>query len=379
MKPRGPRQLTRRRRAGWVTSMLLSIAFTSATAAIEPEVVGRETLTAPEPTWLLARDGLGPLYLFDSANGRMHGLLGISPYTPAVEPDLAAGKIYAAETFYSRGTHGERTDVVTIYDYATLSPEAEIEVPKKIAALPFRRYIALMDDARHVTVFNLTPAQSVSVVDIKAKTFVEEISTPGCALTLAVAERGFAQICGDGRLQVIRLDSKGREAERTRSRVFFDLDEDPVFDKAVPTRNGWLLASYGGQVFHAQVQGDEVTITRPWSLLSEDEPVWRPGGGQFMDYHHGMDLLVVLMNDEGSYAHDSAGKEIWIFKLAEQRRIARIKMEYAAGDIFISQTDAPLITVSAEDFQLHVFDLETLTEVRQIPQVGVAPGYLQGF
>jgi methylamine dehydrogenase heavy chain len=328
----------------------------------------------------MVRDAVGAAYVFDAASGDMHGLLSISRFTPALQPHPNKPELYAAESYYTRTVRGERTDVVTVYDLPTLSAKAEIEVPNKLAALPFRQYIALLDDERHLLVFNLTPAHSVSVVDIIDRRFVTEISTPGCALVMPTAGRGFLQICGDGRLQLIRLDASGQESKRARSQPFFRIEDDPVADRPVPAGDGWLLTSYAGQVFQASVDGEEVRVSGPWSMLTAADETgnWRPGGSQFLGYHAGLNLLFALMNDEGGYSHDSPGSEIWVFDAVAQRRIGRIALEQPAAYLHVSQNDAPLVTITGEDRQLHVYDALSLRHVRTIPEAGTAPGLLQG-
>ena len=361
--------------------LLCALLATSAYARIEPETIGQETLGTPQPTWLMVHDFGGAAYVFDAATGDMHGLLSLSVYTPAVATNLGDKEIYAAESFFSRGVHGSRSDVLTIYDLETLSPKAEVEIPQKIAALPYRQYIALLDDNRHVGVFNLTPAFSVSVVDVASQEFVGEISTPGCALVMQTPGRGFLQMCGDGTLQLIRLNGDGGENARVRSDAFFSVDDDPVFDKPVPTADGWLLISYGGKVFDVTVDGDAISISDPWSVVSDDDRAekWGPGGGQLIAYHEGLDLMYVLMNQVGEFAHDSAGSEVWVFDRGAQRRIGRITLEHAGTQLWISQTDEPLLAVTGEDQKLHIFDGIKLTLTRSIAEAGTAPGLLQGF
>jgi len=369
------------------STLLLGLLLCAAGhAGIQPEKISQETMGAPGPTWFLVRSGLGSQYVFDVATGEMHGLLPITFYTPAVEPNLAQNEIYAAEIYYSRVHNGTRTDVVTVYDAETLTSKAEIEVPQKIASLPFRHYIALLDDAQHLAVFNLTPAQSVSIVDVKQRNFVTEISTPGCALNFATPGRAFLQICGDGRLQMIRLDEQGNESQRVRSDRFFNLEEDPVFDKPVRTASGWLLVSYQGDVFEVSVDGDDIEINKPWSLVVEKtegelagQP-WGPGGGHFLSYHRDLDLLFVLMNTVGEFGQDSAGEEVWVFDVSEQSRIARLALEHKAEFLHVSQNRDALLAVSGEDLNLHIFDVKTLKEVRTIDSVGAAgAGHIQGF
>ncbi len=365
------------RRSGW---LLLLVASTSM-ANIEPETIGTSTMAKPASTWLMVHGALGPAYIFDTATGDMQGLLSLSRFTPAVETRIDAGELYAAESFYSRGPRGERTDLLTIYDMATLAPVGEVELPQKIAALGFLQYIELLDDQRHVAVYNMTPAASVSLVDVEDREFASEISTPGCALIMGTANRGFLQICGDGSLQLIRVDANGDESQRVRSRKFFSIEDDPVFDKPVQTPEGWLLTSYQGQVFDVTVDGDDINISEPWSLLTDDDKAdkWSPGGGQFIAYHESQDLLFVLVNADGEFSHDSAGSEVWIFDRSAERRIGRLPLEHPGTNLFVSQNDAPLLTVTGDDMQLYVFDVETLTLVRTISEVGWAPGLLQGF
>jgi methylamine dehydrogenase heavy chain len=104
----------------------------------------------------------------------------------------------------------------------------------------------MLSDGRHFLVFNMTPAQSVSVVDVEERNFVGEISTPGCAMIMPVEDNDFLMICGDGTLQLIQLDEQGNETNRERSKEFFEVLEDPVFDRPVPTSGGWLLMSHSG-------------------------------------------------------------------------------------------------------------------------------------
>ena len=362
-------------------SILALLITNLALGDIAPETVGQAKMKPPTDTWILVRDGLGAFYIFDAANGDMHGLIGATNFTPALEANAERGEIYAAEQHYARTRRGARTDVVTIYDYETLSPKAEIEVPKKVAALPFRQYIALMDDRKHLVIFNMTPAQSVSVVNVDTRAFVGEISTPGCALIMQTAGSGFLQMCGDGRLQLIRLDENGGEAKRVRSKQVFDIEEDPFFDKPVPTPEGWLVVSYQGQVFDVSVEGDQINVSKPWSLLSaeEREASWRPGGGRFVGYHAGLDLLLVLMNAEGGFSHESAGTELWIYDRSEARKVAAVKLEASGSNLYVTQNAEPLVAVSGTDRQVHVYDIATTKRMRSISEVGVSPGYIQGF
>jgi methylamine dehydrogenase heavy chain len=324
---------------------------------------------------------MGPANLFDADTGEMLGLLSLSAWTPAVEPSPARNEIYAAESYYSRQVRGERADVLTIYDRQTLAPSHEIGLPEKIAALPFRHYIGLLDDGRHLAVFNMTPGQSVSIVDVQARRFVGEISTPGCALVMPSVDRSFLMLCGDGTLQLIRLDRQGREATRVRSAEFFDIETDPVFDKPVATPEGWLLVSNEGRVFDVAVRGDAITVSEPWSLLDEAdrEGKWRIGGGQVMAYHAGLDLIITLMHVGEADTHEEPGTEIWIIHRSGQRRMARITLEAPITTLHVTPNDEPLLVAARQAGPIDIFDVRTTVKLRTIAEPGVTAALLQGF
>ena len=100
----------------------------------------------------------------------------------------ARKEAYLVESWYSRGVRGTREDVLTVIDMNDLSVKAEIDIPDKASALSFLNHIGLLGDQRHVTVFNMTPAQSVSIVDVIDREFAGEISTPGCAIIMPTGD-----------------------------------------------------------------------------------------------------------------------------------------------------------------------------------------------
>src|SRR5712692_7689666 len=201
------------------------------------ETVGR-VVTLPErpgPHWFWLSDILlHRTALFDADTG---GLLGqISSGTagvgfviaPLFSPDHR--EIYLAETYYARGVRGTRTDVVTVYDAATLRPLGdEIQIPAERAEyFPGVAANALSDDGRFMAVFNLTPRTSVSIVDVKARRFTAHVETPGCSLVYAAGARRFLMLCANGAALSVVLDDDGHEAHVERTAPFFDPQRDPV-------------------------------------------------------------------------------------------------------------------------------------------------------
>lgn len=364
-----------------LSSALLVLMCQSAWPQIAPEQVTSETLPEPGKNWIIGNTRNGA-YIWDADSGEMQGLVSLSGHTSSFEIDRARQQIYAPESYYSRGVHGDRTDVVTIYDFENLSPVAEIEIPKKIAVLKFRRHVGMLGDNRHFLVFNMTPAQSVTVVDVESREFVGEISTPGCAMIMPVGERDFLMICADGTLQLIQLDEDGAEANRERSREFFEVLEDPVFDRPFETADGWLLMSHGGKAFHVSVDDDDIELGQEWSLLGdeEDDQAWRPGGGEFGTIHKATGLLYVLMHEpEEDYTHHEPGTEIWVIDIKAKRRLERIELETPAYSLYVTQSDEPRLVVSDEEGGLHIYDAFKLTPDRTIEDPGPGAAFFEGF
>lgn len=352
-----------------------------AQSQIAPELVGSETMGEPGKNWIIGKTRNGG-YIYDADSGEMQGLISLSSHTSSFEIDRARRQFYAPESYYSRGVHGDRTDVVSIYDFENLSPIAEIEIPKKIAVLSFRRHVGMLGNNRHFLVFNMTPAQSVSVVDVESRTFVGEISTPGCAMIMPVAENDFLMICGDGTLQLIQLDEQGNETNRARSKEFFEVLEDPIFDRPLATADGWLITSHAGQAYTVTTDGDDIQLSKAWSLLDEEdaEQNWRAGGGEFGTIHKATGLLYMLMHKaEKDFTHHDFGTEIWVTDINGQRRLERIELEVEAHSLYVTQSDEPKLIVSDEEGGLHVYDAIKLTLDRTIEDPGPGAAFFQGF
>ena len=159
---------------------LLLLAAAASYAEITPEQASIEKLGQPTDDWFINLSG-GDGYLFDSASGDMLGMLSLTQYTPAIAVNRQHGEVYAAESYLSRLHRGKREDVLSVYDITTLSPLAEIDIPDKISEVSGDFNIGLMGNAQQLVIYNFTPAQSVSVIDVESRQFSSEISTPAIA------------------------------------------------------------------------------------------------------------------------------------------------------------------------------------------------------
>src|SRR5262245_40864492 len=160
----------------------------------------------------------GRAYLVDADQGRMLGVLSTGFNYVGVLIPRDGSVIYSPETYFSRGTRGTRTDVITLYDPANLAPITEIVIPsKRASALPMQALQTLTDDDRFLLIYNFTPAQSVSVVDTRARKFVGELDTAGCGLIYPTGPRSFFSICSDGGFLSVTLDEGGKIARQSHS------------------------------------------------------------------------------------------------------------------------------------------------------------------
>ena len=351
--------------------VFLSGVLSGALAQVTPEEISVETMPDHGPNWFIAKSGNGGR-IYDAESGEMLGLLSLSSRTPAVAPYLPRGEFYAAESYYSRGVHGERTDIVAIYDYANLNPIAEVEIPNHMARLNVRNHLGLLGNGRHLAVLNMNPGYSVSIVDVIDREFVYEMSTPGCAIILPVAENDFLLVCGDGTLQLSQLDISGFEENRVRSEVFFNVQEDAVFDRSARTADGWLLITHAGVIFEVSTDGDEINISEGWSIVGEDESGWRPGGFEFLDVHRASGLLYVAMHEGPVDTHHQAGDEIWVIDVASQRRVHRLQLEDPADHLTITQETSPKLLVGTSAGGIEVFNGLTFRHERTIDGPGVS-------
>jgi methylamine dehydrogenase heavy chain len=317
------------------------------------------------------------------------------------------GEIYLPETFYSRGSRGERSDVVTVYDAATLAPAHEIPIPPKRADVVHGVALAaLLDDGRFLAIFNLTPATSVTVVDTVERRVAGELETPGCSLVYPAGPRRFAMLCGDGALQLVTLDERGAEASRWKSAPFFDPEQDPVTEKAVRRGAVWYFASFEGFVREVDVSGETARFAEPWSLFSDAErsASWKSGGSQHLALHQPSGRLYALVHQGGPHGHKEAGTEVWVYDVVKRARVAQIRVgnlmaaflsaqmglepsgfaaylldlavpSVGADSIAVTQDDAPrLFTVSRSAGSIGVHDALSGEWLRNLNDVGLAPG-----
>ena len=287
------------------------------------------------------------------------------------------GELYVTETFYSRGTRGKRTDLLTIHDKSSLAPIAELELPggKRAQAVSHRYTLQLVDNDQFLLVYNFTPAASVTVIDIDQRAILNELPIPGCGLIYPSGRRGFSSLCSNGSLYTVQFDEQGELLSQHRLPPFFDVDEDPLFDKPVYSDGRAWFASFKGGLQAVDFSKQIPEIGDSWSLLSaaDRKENWRPGGWQIATLSD-RGLLHVLMHPQGfDGSHKSGGSEVWVFDLAGRQRLKRIRLREWGVSIEVTRGEEPYLVVANGEMQLDIYAAPSGNWLKTIGGVAATP------
>ncbi|MCC7412785.1 MAG: amine dehydrogenase [Gammaproteobacteria bacterium] len=375
------------------TRQLVAAILLGACLGSEAEMPAERTGTiemlaqTPGPHWVWVYDMLydymadGRASLLDGDSGRFLGMLSTGYSFTQLTLPRDYHEIYSAETHYSRTARGARTDIVAVYDPRTLAPIAEIAIPpKRGSTIPTLHNVVLTDDDRFLLVFNITPATSVSVVDVRERRFVEEVEAPGCSLIYPAGPRRFFMLCQDGGLLMVDLDDSGHATSKRRSEPFFDPDRDPISEKGVRYGNTWLFASFDSYVHAVDVGGAEPAFAPKWSLVSAAERAgsWRMGGTQHLAVHEASGRLYSIMHQGGPYTRKDPGTQVWVYDLATRERVQIIELNEPAGLVVVTRDDAPLMfTADVPVNAINVYDPRGGSFLRRIDEVGYTPTGMQ--
>lgn len=364
-----------------------ALLFSSAASAqLEPEQLTVESLPEKLPVhWVWVNDVSffnmtdGRAYLIDGDTGRFMGMVSGGYGHGMLELDPRGGRFAVPATYYSRGTRGERTDVVTLYSVATLRPDDEIVIPsKKFSGIPFIGAAPLTDDGRFALLYNFTPEQSVTVADLETKKVVGEFPTPGCGLIYPVGPRRFMMQCGDGSMQLASMDVSGKVELGGVSKPFWN-QSDPATEKAVrigPSR--WMFFTHDSQVTVVDGAGVAPKVVQQWSLVGAKPDNWRIGGLQPSAYHAASGRLYVLMHQGGAGTHKDPGREVWVFDVKTQQRIQRITLDVLATSIAVSADAKPLLyAVQFGVPTLIIYDALAGNKLRTVDKLGQTLSVIQ--
>lgn len=368
-----------------LTACLASVA--SGEQAFETIAVAKLPIATPQRLYIsdVAINHIvdGRLHVIDGDALKYLGVISTG-YSGNAALSVDRKELYVATTYYARLSRGERSDVVDIHDPQTLEHKGEISIPPRHAqALPYKGLVRPSSDGRWLFVQNATPASSVTVVDLQAHKFAAEIPTPGCWIVIPSQTNGnrFSTLCGDGTLQTIVLADDGNFKSGHRSERFFDPDQDPVFVQSDNLGDRHFFVSYRGQVHTADLSGEVPRLEPPWALArgSDARKAWRPSGYQPLAIHRQSGRLFVALHAGGQEgSHKNPAQEIWIFDLAQKKRVARLPAHNAIA-LAVSQTDTPkLFAIDGLNMGLSVFEAGAKPRwLRRMEQIGEAATLLE--
>jgi methylamine dehydrogenase heavy chain len=256
--------------------------------------------------------------------------------------------LFDATSFFSRGDHGTRTDVLEYYDTTTLKPRSEtILLTKRAMSNQYSVFLVESAGAKYLIVQNATPASSISIVDLATKTLLSEIPTAGCFGIYASTKvpGRFSTLCGDGAALTVDFDSKGKEIGRKRSATLFDPEKDALFISGVKMGEKTIFISFLGNVHVIDFSGEVAAQEAPWTFLDAKEQAahWRPGGYSNIAYSPSNGQLYLGMHPDGREgSHKTPAAEIWKVDVAKHLVTGRVKSE-GANYLQVSKEAHPLL------------------------------------
>ncbi|GHF10886.1 hypothetical protein GCM10017044_00710 [Kordiimonas sediminis] len=280
-------------------------------------------------------------------------------------------ELYSAQTFYSRGTYGDRIDVLAIYDTATLSPVDEIILPggKRGQTMSTRSNLVMSGNDRFAFVFNFTPAASVQIVDMVERKLLEEIQTPGCSQLYPTGDTNFAMQCAAGGMSVFEIDASGAFQKRHDTEAFNDIDDNPLFVKYARINDVAYFPTFLGDIQPIELKDGTAKPLESWSVLTPEEKAqnWRPGGWQVIDGGDTDGLFYILMHADGvEGSHKNGGSEVWVFDPETRTKVRTIPLPNWGITIAVTRGETPYLTVTNGNFELDVFNAKTGELLRTI-------------
>ena len=271
----------------------------------------------------------GRVRVFNARDGKLLGMVNAG-FVGNFVLSGRSDELYVVTTYLSRGGRGERTDLLEVWDTATLGLKYEVLLPPRRAqALTYRGLVKPSANGRFLMVQNATPATSITVVDLAQRKVASEIATPGCWGIWPAASHGarFSMLCGDGKLVTVTLDDAGQAADRQASEKLFDADADAWFHHAEQVGDRAWFLSFKGQLTELDLSAASARVVRSQALVDAKATPggWRPGGYQVFTVSPDGRQAVIAMHDHGSEGtHKQPAKKLWVVDTATGQRLASL-------------------------------------------------------
>jgi len=287
-------------------------------------------------------------------------------------------ELYASMTVYSRLTHGERTDVLVIYDKRTLQPIDEIVLPTKRQQVVIQQNsFQLLGDERLGLIMNFTPAASVTVVDLINRKVLGEVSTPGCNFIFPTGATAFSALCADGAMVTYVLDENGSVISQERTEQFIDIQDDPLFVKNAQVEGIHYFPSFQGRMQAIDFRGEKAKILKDWDFIPSSLKLenWRPSGWQIIGASD-TELFVLMAPGGVEGSHKSGGSEVWVINPSSKNLKRRIELPDGGLSISVTRGSPALLVVTNAQMELDVLDVKSGSLQRTIRIGGAATPFV---
>ena len=351
---------------------------------VEPTGVIEQLPERYPDDWFLVQDSAffhmsdGKVYVIDSSKDtvgeQVQGLFNNAMIGNILQMP-SRGEIMSIDTFHTRGTRGDRIDVLTILDTVNLSVVGEVLLPggKRFMGMPERVALQALNQDRWLAIFNLSPSTSATIVDLDSRTILNEIPLPGCSFIYGSGDMTFSSLCADGRFLTVGLDADGMELSRERSEVFFDSDDSPIFERPARVGSMAYFPSFAGLVHPVALQGNVAQPMAPWPLFGAGEEGWAPSGVG-IDGEDNLGRIYFLMNSEANGVdgmHNAGGSEIWVYDPDARARVLRIPLNEWGLSFAVSRSPEPKVLVTNPvDMSVELYDGLTGEFIRKITGFG---------
>ncbi len=307
-------------------------------------------------------DGRAVIVDIDADNFNYKGMVPVV-HMGNVLSSNAKGEIYVAETYYSRMDRGERTDVISIWDMGTLAHKGEVVLPDgvRMQGVTVTNNFQFVNDGKWLAVYNFSPAQSVTIVDIASQSVLSTLDTPGCTSIYPMTGARFATLCSDGTVSTFSLDSAAQVLSVKTSEVVNTIDNDPMFMMpAMVGDKAWFL-TFLGNLKAVDLSGEMADVVETHSLVGGGNEVagYRPTGWQTIASDKSGKLYVLMNPDGKEGSHKNPASEVWIFDTVSGEKVG--EFDLAAPSISVATTgqSTPQLVVARADGQIDVYDPQT--------------------
>jgi len=299
--------------------------------------------------------------------GQVQGALFSSLIAPS-----AGREFYVAEGYLDKGSHGHRSDVLTVIDKAQLNPVTEIALPGAKRGFLEGNLLEMTRDGAFLLVYNFTPAASVSVIDVHKRRLIGEVPTPGCTSIYPSGMHSFSSLCENGTLVTLTLGEKGQVLHESRSAAFNDIDHDVLFVEPASLRDVTYFVSERGNVRPVQMKDGEAQIEAAWPLMTAEQVSdgWRTAAGRLVACDDQGHLFVRVYRETGYEAQMKDNTEVWVYDVAWHERIRRIPLKEGGSSIEVTPGSKPYLVVVEDSgpnaAALDIYDAQAGTFIRTI-------------